>query len=163
MDQPYRESRPILPRNLTYVVAVVLMATVAFMAFSVYFLNVEMPSWSIPVTAILFIIVIAALLVIRMDVEVDGESVRIVHAFRTVTVPMGDIIDSRHGDLTAIRSYGGWNLKGVRHRTYSRIGDEEGVAMKLVGKRVVVFSTSDPERVSAMLPKDGQAADGREA
>ena len=159
MDPLYSESRPVLPRNLTYLVAVVLIATAAFMTISPSMFGTEMPSWSIPVTWILFVIVIALLLVLRMDVSIDSETVRIVYCFRTVTVSMGEIIDSRFGDLTEIRNYGQWNLRGVKHRSYVRIGDDDGVAMKVRGKRVIVFSTADAEVVCAMLPKDAPKED----
>ena len=67
--------------------------------------------------------------------------------FRKTVVRGDEVIDVRQGDLTEIRNYGNWNLKGVKHRSFSRVGDDEGVAMKLMGKRVVVVSTSEPERV----------------
>lgn len=152
MEPLYRESRPILPRNLTYLVAVVLIATLAFMVFSEYVLDTEMASWMIPVSAVIFIVVIVALLILRMDVEVYEDRVVVKHAFRNMEFGRQEILEVRHGELTAIRNYGNWNLKGVKHRAYTRIGDDEGVAMKLTGKRVVVFSTSEPERVAGMVP-----------
>ena len=126
MDPLYRESRPILPRNLAYLSAAVLIATLAFMVFSEYVLDAHMPSWTIPVTAVVFVIIIVVLLVLRMDLEVYPDKVVITHAFRKTVVEGREILDVRSGDLTEIRNYGGWNLKGVKHRTFSRIGDDEG-------------------------------------
>lgn len=152
MEPLYRESRPILPRNLTYLVAVVLVATLAFMAFSEYVLNTDMASWMIPVSAVVFVIVIVILYILRMDVDVYPDKVVIRHAFRTIEVGREEVIEVRHGELTEIRNYGNWNLKGVKHRAYTRVGDDDGVAMKLMGKRVVVFSASDADKAAAAVP-----------
>lgn len=159
MDPLYRESRPILPRNLAYLSAAVLIATLAFMVFSEYVLDAHMPSWTIPLTAVVFVIIIVVLLVLRMDLEIYPDKVVITHAFRKTVVEGREILDVRSGDLTEIRNYGGWNLKGVKHRTFSRIGDDEGVALKVMGKRVVVFSTEDPEHVHAIVPREERPAD----
>lgn len=154
MDPVYRESRPILPRNLTILVAVVLLATVAFMLFSDAFLGTDYPIWMPVVTAVVFIVFIVFFLFAKLDLEVYDDRVEIVYVLRRVTIDAKEIIDVRHGDLTAIRNYANWNLKGVKHRTYSRIGDEGGVAMKVTGKRVVVVSSEDPERVAGLIPGD---------
>ena len=159
MDPLYRESRPILPRNLAYLVAVVLIATLAFMVFSQYVLDTRMPSWTIPVSAVLFVVIIAVVLILRMDVVIHPDRVEIFYAFRRTVIGRDEIIDVRRGDLTEIRNYGGWNLKGVRHRTFSRIGDDDGVALKITGKRVVVFSTDDPEHVFGLIPRSEAPSD----
>ena len=74
----------------------------------------------------------------------------------TGMLPMDQIIDSRMGETAKIRNYGGYNLKGVKHSFYSAIGEEEGVAMKITGKRVVVVSCIEPESVYRLLPKDNK-------
>ena len=153
MEPLYRESRPILPRNLAYLAAVVLIATLAFMVFSQYVLDTQMPSWTIPASAVIFAVIIVVLLVLRLDLEVYGDRVEITYVFRRTVIEGSEVIDVRRGDLTEIRNYGNWNLKGVKHRSYSRIGDDEGVAMKLMGKRVVVVSTSEPETVFGLIPR----------
>ena len=159
MDPLYRESRPILPRNLAYLAAAVLIATLAFMVFSQYVLETAMPSWTIPVSAVVFIVIIVVILVLRMDLEVYLDRVEIVYAFRRMVIDRSEVIDVRSGDLTEIRSYGNWNLKGVKHRLYSRVGDDDGVAMKLMGKRVVVVSTADPETVFPLIPREDAPAE----
>ena len=159
MDPLYRESRPILPRNLAYLAAAVLIATLAFMVFSQYVLETAMPSWTIPVSAVVFIVIIVVMLVLRMDFEVYPDRVEIVYAFRRMVIDRSEVIDVRSGDLTEIRSYGNWNLKGVKHKLYSRVGDDDGVAMKLMGKRVVVVSTADPETVFPLIPREDVPAE----
>lgn len=154
MDPLYRESRPILPRNLALLAAAVLIATLIFMVFSRYVMNAAMPSWVIPVTAVIFIIIIVILLVLRLDLAVYGDRVVIRYAFRTFTIEGKDVIDVRWGDLGEIRNYANWNLKGVKHRAFTCIGDEDGVAMKLMGRRVTVVSTSEPDRVASLIPRE---------
>ena len=152
MEPLYRESRPIMPRNLTYLVAAVLLATLAFMALSESLTGAGMPVWMIAASAVVFIIIIVALLVLRLDLVIYGDRVEITYAFRRITVRSEEIIDVRLGDLSDIRNYANWNLKGVKHRSYTRIGDECGIAMKVTGKRVVVVSTQDPESAARAVP-----------
>ena len=123
------------------------------MVFSQYVLDTQMPSWTIPASAVIFAVIIVVLLVMRLDLEVYGDRVEITYVFRRTVIEGSEVIDVRRGDLTEIRNYGNWNLKGVKHRSYSRIGDDEGVAMKLMGKRVVVVSTSEPEIVFGLIPR----------
>ena len=81
MEPLYRESRPLLPRNLTYLVAVVLVATLAFMAYSQYAMGTEMASWMLPLSAAIFAIVVIILLVLRLDFEVYDDRVEITYLF----------------------------------------------------------------------------------
>lgn len=154
MDPVYRESNPILPRNLTYIVAIVLIATLAFMALSDPVMGDGPPVWMTAVSAVVFVIVIAILLILRMDVDVFDDRIEVVYAFRHIRVEGREVIDVRHGDLGDIRNYGNWNLKGVKHRAYTRIGEDGGIALKLLGKRVVVLSSADPEALFAAVPRE---------
>lgn len=153
-DAPYRESAPLLPRNLAYIVAAVLAATLVCMVATEYLTDAEMPSWVIAATAVIFVAAVAFMLAARMDVEVGPEGVTIRYLFRTRTYPRDQILDKRSGDLEDIRNYSRWNLKGVSHRSYTRIGDECGVALKLKGKMVVVFSSADPDRACGLVPTE---------
>lgn len=147
-DDTFREGGPLLPRNLTYVVAAVFAATLACMALT----TDSLPSWTLPVTAAAFIVVLAFLWVARLDVEASPEGLRVRHLFKVREFPRDQILDKRTGELDQIRSYANWNLKGVKHSLYSRIGEEYGVAVKLKGKRVVVVSSEDAERLFACVP-----------
>lgn len=163
MDPIYRESDPILPRPLLYALAAVLIATVAFMAIMEFAMDTDMPSWSLPLTAVVFVLIIVIAAAMGMTVTIDGEAIRVSYAFRKVEVPLSEVIDSRYGELGAIRSYSAWNLKGVKHKAYMRIGEDDGVAMKLTGRRVLVVSSKDPEALCALLPKDETAGGEKEA
>ena len=152
MDPKFRESRPILPRQLATILAATLLATLAFMALMPYLFDAYMPSWMLATTAVLFIIVIAVSFIPRMDLEVYDDSLVITHVFRRIEIPFEDILDKKFGSIYQIRNYGSYNLKGVKHRFYSVVGDDEGVAVRLTEKRVVVVSTQSPQEVHDMIP-----------
>ena len=152
MDPLFEENRPIMPRNLSVITAAVLIATVAFMAIYGSAANVDMPPWAVPVTAVAFAVIILLMFILRFDLTVRSDGVSIVYAFMRVDIGADEIIDMRFGDLGDIRNYANWNLKGVKHRSFSCIGDEGGIALKLLGKRVIVASTEDPESVSKLIP-----------
>ena len=58
METSFRESRPILPKKLFLVLTAVLLSTLVFMACMVLIFHSDMPAWSLPVTAILFMVII---------------------------------------------------------------------------------------------------------
>ena len=155
MDPRFRESRPIMPKMLTYILAGILLATVAFMAVSKYMLDVDMPDWAIPLLLVISVVTILVTVFARLTVTVDDDGLTVVYAVRTVKVPFDEIIDCRQGELALIRSYDKWNLKGVKHKAYMAIGEDLGVAVKLTAKRVLVVSSADPEALYDLLPKEG--------
>ncbi len=146
------ESRPILPRNLFMILALVLAATVAFMAVMRFLLNTDMPDWSLPATAVLFGIILLLCALPKLTVECFSDRVSITYFFRKTEIPFGQIIDKKCGDTNQIRNYGSWNIKGVKHKFYSVIGDDMGVAMKLMGKKVVVVSTERMDELFNLIP-----------
>lgn len=152
MDPKFRESRPILPRQLAIILTLTLLATLAFMALMPYITGSGLPGWMLGVTAVLFIIVIAVSFIPRMDVEVFDDSLVITHIFRKIEIPFEEILDKKFGSVYQIRNYGSYNLKGVKHRFYSVIGDDDGVAVRLTEKRVVVFSTPNAQEIHDLLP-----------
>ncbi len=154
MDPRFEETRPIMPFQLTYILAGVLVATVVFMIFSKYVLDTVMPGWAIPAVAIVFILIIALSFVGRFSVQVTEDAVDVQYFFKKIHIPMDEIIDRRSGEISAIKSYDRWNLKGVKHKAYTAIGEDEGVALKLTGKRVLVLSSKDPQTLQDLLPRD---------
>ena len=152
MDASFRESRPILPKQLFLVMTGVLLSSLAFMAATVLLLHSDMPAWSLPVTAALFLAIIIVCALMKLDVECTEKGVSIRYIVRKVFIPREDIIGKRRGELGEIRNYGSWNLKGVSHKTYSVIGDDMGVALKIKGKRVVVVSSQRAEELFDAVP-----------
>ncbi len=158
MEPSFSETRPIMPKNLTLIMATVLLATAAFMAAWCVFADSGMTAAAVAVATAAFIAIIIVMLALRMSVSISSDGVSIIFAFRKAEIPAKEIIDVRSGDLGDIRSYAGWNLKGVKHRSYLCIGDDTGVALKLTGKRVVVFSTPCFEEAagiaSGLIPEE---------
>ena len=156
-DILYAENGPILPRNLAWILAGTLMATLAFMLIMVGTIG-----WGpVCIVAIAFIAASIASLVLEMSVTVTEEGVELKHMFRTIVFPADQIIDKRSGALEDIRSYSQWNLKGVSHKSYLRIGDDDGVALKLKGKRVAVISSTDAQSFFDAVPVEKPEDDSR--
>ncbi len=82
MNLLYRESRPVLPRNLVCLIVIVLVVIFAFIVFSQHVQDTEMSSWTILIIAVIFTVIIILLMVLRMDVDVNGECVRIIYMFK---------------------------------------------------------------------------------
>ena len=154
MDPRFQESRPILPTQLSYILVGTLAATVAFMAVSKYVMGVDMPGWAIPAVGLTFAAVVAVAFTMKLTVRVTDDGIDVKYAVRSVHIPMDEVMDCRMGELALIRSYGNWNLKGVKHKAYMAIGEDLGVAVKLTAKRVLVLSSADPEALYRALPKE---------
>ena len=152
MEISFRESRPILPKRLFLVLAIVLLATLAFMAFMQFFMKTDMPGWSLPATAALFAAIMLACVLPKLTLECFPDRISITYIFRKTEIPFAQIIDKKCGDINQIRNYGSWNIKGVKHRFFSVIGDEYGVALKLAGKKVIVVSTERMDEFFALIP-----------
>ncbi len=151
-DMTYTEDAPILPRLLTYILAGVLLSTLACMAVMDLFTNSGMPSWMIPVTLIIFIVVLVIVWFAKFGVKVTSEGVEVNYLFKKYFYERDRIIDKRCGDLEDIKCYSKWDLKGVKRKTFIRIGDENGVALKIKGMEVVVISSSDYETLFEAVP-----------
>ncbi|MGN0098425.1 MAG: hypothetical protein ACI38Y_03750 [Candidatus Methanomethylophilaceae archaeon] len=154
MDPRFKETRPVMPFQLTCVLAGVLVATVVFMVFSRYVLDTAMPGWAIPVVAVVFAVIIVLCLIGRFSVTVTDDAVDVQYFLKKIHIPMEEIIDRRAGEIAAIKSYDRWNLKGVKHKVCVAIGEDDGVALKLTGKRVLVLSSKDPQTLQDLLPRD---------
>ncbi len=146
VDHTYTEDAPLLSRTLTYILAGTLVATLVCMFVT------SVPSWMSIVSAVVFAIIIVFVWLARLSVKVSSEGVEVRYLFRRRNYPADTILDKRCGELTAIRNYSNWNLKGVKHRAFTRIDDEYGVALKLKGKQVVVISSADHERMFENVP-----------
>ncbi len=153
-DQPYSEKSPVMPRLLTYILIAVLASTLGCMAFQTYVMDSNIPGWTIIVSAAIFAVIVLMAWIMELDVMVDGSKVEVRHMFKTYIYLKDEILDKKHGELSDIKNYSPWNLKGVKHKTFVRIGDDEGVAIKLKGKRVIVISSKDHETLFASIPTE---------
>ncbi len=161
MDSAFLESRPIMPRNLSILLAAVLIATLAFMLFYKYVYYPDLPDLAIAACAIAFILGIAASFLLYFKTEITEDSIVFTYMFRRTEVRKEEIIDTRTGELNIIKNYSNWTLKGVRYKTFSAIGEDLGVGLKITGKRVIFFSTKDPDTIASLLPKEEQEEEPR--
>ena len=88
MDPRFEETRPIMPLQLTYILAGVLVATVVFMVFSRYVLNTVMPDWAIPVVAVVFAIIIVLSFIGRFSFKFTDDAVDVQYFFKKIHIPM---------------------------------------------------------------------------
>lgn len=151
-ESAYVENGPLLPRKLTYVLSAILLATLVCMAVT----NSDLPAWMLGTTAVLFLIVIAAAFWASLGVEVSSDKVVIRYLFKTYELTRDMILDKRCRELSEIRSYSNWSLKGVKHQNFARVGEEYGVALKIKGMRVVTISSYDHETLFARIPVESE-------
>jgi hypothetical protein len=154
MDPAYQESRMIVPKNLAILMAVMLIVTWASMLFTRYVLNISMPELALWISGAFFIVAILLIFAMKYSLKVYDDRIEAFYIFRTTTLMKSDILETKSGELNIIKSYTPWSLKGVRYRTFSAIGDEMGVGLKMKGKRVYYLASVDPEAVLALIPKE---------
>jgi len=153
MDDPiYREDRPLMPRNLSLTVAAVLASTLVCMLIC----GSSVPSWTIAASAAIFAAAVLICFAAKLDVSVYPDRVEILFVTKRIVIPREEILDKRAGELGDIRSYSNWNLKGVKHQNFSRVGDDDGVSLKLMGKRVVTVSSADCRSLLDAIPTEGE-------
>lgn len=154
MEPAYQESRMLLPKNLAIMLVAVLIITwVSFLVTKLTYYD------GIPMLAIYgfgIITAIASILVfaMRFGISVYGDRVEIWYIVSKTVIPIAEIIDTRTGELNLIKNYSAWNLKGVKYRTFSAVGEDLGIGLKVTGKRVFYMSSKDPEAIAALLPKE---------
>ncbi len=145
-DAVYSEENPLLPRNLTYILAAVLIVAVVAMPIS------GAETWMTATSALVFAIAIVFCLVAKLEVDVYPDRMEVTHLFRTRIYGRDEMLEKRCGELADIRSYSNWDLKGVKRLNYTRIGEDSGVAIKVRGMRVVTVSSQNPESLFASIP-----------
>ena len=152
MESSYTESRPILPKQLQYVVILCAVFTVISVAATKYCLNTDMPDMFLPIIAVIAAICVILCLVLRYDITVTDTEVIINYIFRKFTIPFTDVLDTTVGEANQIRSYTGFNFKGVKNKYFSAVGEDMAVGVKMKGKTIVVFTSSDPEKIRGLIP-----------
>lgn len=152
MESSYTESRPILPKQLQYVVMLCAAFTVISVAATRYCLNTGMSDLFLPIVAVIAAICVILCLILRYDIIVTDNEVIINYAFRKFIIPFTDVLDTTVGEANQIRSYTGFNFKGVKNKYFSAVGEDMAVGVKMKGKTIVVFTSSDPEKIRGLIP-----------
>jgi len=158
MDQEFHESRTILPRNLIIIMTAALAVSWLSMIFTKFFYYSGIPDWTIYVFGAVCAIAIVISVFAKYSADIYGDRIDVTYLFRTTSIPKEQIIDTKVGDIDIIKNYSDWTLKGVKYKTFSAVGEERAIGLKVTGKRVFYLTTSDPEAMAALLPKEEKEA-----
>jgi hypothetical protein len=149
MKSTFEETERFVTRE-AYIALLLLYASsgVAFLIFTLF-------EWtSVPMFCI-YIVVFAAIILFchfgKMKIMIQDNIVHI-HCIKKYEIKFEEIIDHKTGDVDILKNYSGWGLKSVKFKNFICTGYDEGVSLKLLGRRVYTFSTSDPEAIVALLP-----------
>ena len=151
MVTTYEETEFIIPRIAFHALLFILISTDAFILICTQ-LNIGTDMWMFYVTTIIFTIIILIFYFIRLKITIDNDVLTIKYIKKYI-IPFSDIIDLKTGDVNIIKNYSGWGLKNIKFKNFICNGYENGISLKIVGKKVFTFSTSDPEGLAALLPK----------
>ena len=154
MEPEYQESRMILPKNLAIILSLVLAATWLSIVVTRYVYYSGIPESAIIIVGVVVIIAVILAFVLRFRITVYPDRIDIMYIIRTTSIPKEQVIDTRVGELNVIKNYSNWTLKGVKYHTYSAIGEDMGIGLKVTGKRVYYLSSKDPQAIADLLPKE---------
>jgi len=148
----FEEVQDLLPRNAFMMMAIILIATDAFILLW-YFVGPEsIPLWMFGVTTVIFGAVIIICWMVKLRIRIEENTIS-VGFLKQLVIPFEEVIDHKTGDIGIIRNYSGWGIKKVSFKNYICVGYDDGVSMKLTGRRVVTVSLSDPEVFASLLPE----------
>jgi len=154
MEPAYKESRMVLPMNLAILLSVMMVITWMSMVVTKLFMNAQIPDVALIVCGIAFALVVVMSFIMRFSIEVYDDRVDIVYFFKRTSIPKDQIIDTKVGEINIIKNYSAWTLKGVKYKTYTAVGEDMGIGLKVTGKRVFFLSSTDPGAIAALLPKE---------
>ena len=154
MDPQYQESRMILPKNLAIILSLVLVVTWLSIVVTKYVYYSGIQDSVIIGVGIVVAIAIVLAFILKFNITVYPDRIEMMYIVRTTSIPKEQIIDTRVGELNIIKNYSNWTLKGVSYHTYTAIGEEMGIGLKVTGKRVYFLSSKDPQAIADLLPKE---------
>ena len=146
----YEETESILPRNAFIALASTLIATDIFILICTQIEEISTPFWMFTASTVIFAIPIIACYLVKLRISIDDDMIRL-RLIKTYEIRLDEIIDYKIGDISIIRNYSGWGLKGVKFKNLICVGYDLGISFKIMGKRVVTISTSDPDAVASFL------------
>lgn len=150
MADAYEEKQSFIPRVALIMLIATLVATDLFILICTQFPDMNIGMWMFYAATAIFAALIVGFLASNLKITVTEDSV-IIKNYRTMTIPMSDVIDLKTGDIDIVRNYSGWGLKNVKFKNYVCHGYENGVSLKLKGRLVVTFTSSDPEKVASLI------------
>jgi len=151
MATVFEEIEDIVPKNAFIALLAILVATSVFMLICTMVESIGTPMWMFVASTVLFLIMILACYFIKMKIRIEDDVIHI-QLIKDHAIPFSEIIDHKIGDIDIIRNYSGWGFKNVKFKNYICAGYDRGVSLKIMGKRVITFSVSDPENFVSLLP-----------
>lgn len=143
MESTFEEVSPVLPRDAFFALIGILVATDIFILICTQ-LNIGTTMWTFIISTLIFSFIILFVYVVKLKVRIEND---IIYAklIKSYEIPFTDVIDIKSGDIDIIRNYSGWGIKHVKFKNLICAGYDEGISLKLMGKRVFTISTSYPE------------------
>jgi len=151
MTAVFEETENIIPKNAFIALVAILATTSVFMLICTVIESIDTPMWMFIVSTVLFSVMILACYFIKMRIRIEYDIIHI-KLIKHHTIPFTEIIDYKIGDIDIIRNYSGWGFKNVKFKNFICAGYDRGVSLKIMGKRVITFSVSDPEGFVSLLP-----------
>ena len=151
MTKAFEEIQSILPKNAFIIMVIILAATDAFILICCLIEPLNTPFWMFAGTSITFAAIILVCSLIKLRISIEDETIKIRY-LKGYTIPFKEIIDHKTGEISVMRNYSGWGIKKVTFKNLISVGYDQGVSLKLTGRRVFTISLSEPERFTSLLP-----------
>lgn len=147
----FEEVQDLLPKSAFLILVFVLVATAAFILICHFIESIGTSLWMFAVTTVIFvwIIIFCWLVKLRVNIKDDVISIRFIRKYE---IPFAEVIDYKVGDINIMRNYSGWGIKKVTFKNLICVGYDNGISMKLTGRRVFTISLSEPEKFASLLP-----------
>ncbi|MDR1691165.1 MAG: hypothetical protein LBR42_04930 [Candidatus Methanoplasma sp.] len=151
MTKTFDEVQDIMPKNAFLIMAAVLIATDVFILLCYFIESVNTPIWKFAATTVIFAAMILFCFFVKLKISIEDDVIRL-RFLKSYDIPFGDIIDYKTGDVDVIRNYSGWGIKKVTFKNLISIGYEQGISLKLTGRKVYTISIADPGHFASLLP-----------
>ncbi|MCL2317513.1 MAG: hypothetical protein FWC44_00445 [Methanomassiliicoccaceae archaeon] len=151
MTKAFEEVQDLIPRNAFLIMTFALAATAAFMFVCSFIEEIGTPIWMSAATAVIFAGMIIFCFVVKLRVIIEDNVVSI-RLLKRYDIKFEEIIDFKTGDISIIRNYSGWGIKKVAFKNLVCVGYDNGISLKVTGRRVFTISLTDPEAFASLLP-----------
>jgi len=151
MTKTFEEVQDLIPRNSFLILTAVLVATAVFMTLCSFIEEIGTPIWTSVATAVIFAGIIIFCFVVKLRVIIEDNVISI-RLLKRYDIKFEEIIDYKTGDISIIRNYSGWGIKKVTFKNLVCVGYDNGISLKVTGRRVFTISLTDPEAFASLLP-----------
>ena len=151
MAPSYEEIENLIPKNSFIALVSILVATDVFILICTQVEAVPTPFWMFTASTMIFAALILSCFFVKLRITIEDDVIRI-RFIKSYNIEFKDIIDHKIGDVSIIRNYSGWGLKNVKFKNLICVGYEMGISFKLMGRKVITISSSDPEKIASLIP-----------